>query len=57
MLGGLSLKWTVLDQSERSCMKLNGPKGLKVDDLRNWTVLKSKNGPQGLKLDILRDPL
>ena len=31
-------------ESERSFMKRDGPKGLTVDDLWNWTVPKSKSG-------------
>ena len=36
---GSSLKWTVLGQKGRSeGVKVDGPKGLKLDGLRKWTV-------------------
>ena len=41
--------------SGRSCMKQDGPKALKVEDLRNWTIPKFKSGRSwGLKLDDIK---
>ena len=53
---GSSLKWTVLGQKGRSeGVKVDGPKGLKLDGLRKWTVPKYESGrSQGFKVDGLR---